>query len=273
MQKLRAALFLAVCGFLTVLAGPVRADWAVNMPQGVTSISHDVYHLHMTIFWVCVVIGVGVFGTMFYSIWAHRKSRGVKAANFHENHVVEIVWTIIPFFILIGMAFPAAKTLLKMEDSSGAEMTVKITGYQWMWHYDYLEQNVSFYSRLDAQSNVARQRNSGIDPTTVPNYLLSVDNPLVLPVDTKIRLLTTSGDVIHAFWVPALGGKKDAIPGYINEMWTKIDEPGIYRGQCAELCGKDHGFMPIVVIALSKEEYRGWVAEHGGSVPNQTASL
>ena len=273
MRKVRAALYLVMGGIIAVMAGPVWADWAVNMPVGVTSISREIYSIHMIIFWICVVIGVGVFGVMFYSMWKHRKSQGAKAANFHESHIVEAVWTVIPFFILIGMAIPAAKALIRMEDTSGSELTIKITAYQWMWQYEYLENDISFYSRLGAESNAARQRNSGIDPATVANYLLDVDNALVLPVDTKIRLLTTAADVIHAWWVPELGGKKDAIPGYINEMWTQIDKPGVYRGQCAELCGKDHGFMPIVVKAVSKEEYRVWVAEQGGQPVQQAASL
>lgn len=274
MNTARAALYTAVCGVLSAFAGPARADWALNMPRGVTPLSQDIYGLHMTIFWICVIIGIGVFGVMFYSIWKHRKSRGEKAANFHENHVVEIVWTVIPFFILVGMAVPATRTLIDMEDTSGAEMTLKVTGYQWMWHYDYLDHDVSFYSRLDAESNRARQVRSGEDVRRVPHYLLNVDKPVVLPVDTRIRVLTTAADVIHAWWVPELGGKKDAIPGFINEMWIEIQEPGVYRGQCAELCGKDHAFMPIVVEAVSKEEYRNWVAEQGGTVPSQqTASL
>jgi cytochrome c oxidase subunit 2 len=273
MGNTRAALNLVVCGIFTVLTAPARADWAVNMPKGVTELSREIYDLHMIIFWICVIIGAGVFGVMFWSIVHHRKSRGAKAANFHENHVVEIVWTVIPFLILVGMAVPATRTLIKMEDTSGTEMTVKVTGYQWMWHYDYLDNDIAFYSRLDAASNAARQLDSDTDPREVPDYLLNVDNPLVLPVDTKIRILTTAGDVIHAWWVPELGGKKDAIPGYINEMWVNIDEPGTYRGQCAELCGKDHGFMPIVVKAVSKEAYREWVAEQGGQTGQQTASL
>lgn len=273
MRTVRAALYIAMGGIIAILAGPAYADWAVNMPQGVTEISRDIYSLHMIIFWICVVIGVGVFGVMFYSMWHHRKSRGAKAANFHESHVIEAVWTVIPFLILVVMAVPAARSLIMMEDTSGSELTIKITGYQWMWQYEYLENDISFYSRLDAKSNEARQLNSGIDPSTVPNYLLNVDRELVLPIDTKIRLLTTAADVIHAWWVPELGGKKDAIPGYVNEMWTKIDEPGVYRGQCAELCGKDHGFMPIVVRAVSKEEYQAWVAEQGGQIAQQTASL
>ncbi len=272
MLKPRAVLALLSSGFLCLLSLPVVADWAVNMPEGVTAISREVYQLHMIIFWICVVIGIGVFGVMFWSIMHHRKSKGAQAANFHESHTVEIIWTIIPFIILIVMAVPAAKTLIKMEDTSNADLTLKVTGYQWMWRYDYLEDGVSFYSKLDAESNAARQLNSGIDPNTVPNYLLNVDKPVVLPINKKIRILLTASDVIHAWWVPELAVKKDAIPGFVNEMWTKIDEPGIYRGQCAELCGKDHGFMPIVVKAVTEEEYEAWVAEQTGSA-TATASL
>ncbi|MGJ8669580.1 MAG: cytochrome c oxidase subunit II [Oceanococcus sp.] len=235
-----------------------------NMPVGVTEISREVYGLHMLIFWVCCAIAAVVFGAMIYSIIAHRKSVHPKPADFHESIKVEIAWTVAPFVILIAMAIPAAGTLIKMEDTSDADMTIKITGYQWKWQYEYMEEGVSFFSSLDTRSNEARQLGSGINPADVPNYLLDVDEPLVLPVGKKIRLLLTSNDVIHAWWVPAFATKKDAVPGYINEMWTKIDEPGIYRGQCAELCGRDHGFMPVVVRAVSQQEYDRWIAERGG---------
>ena len=247
-----------------------------NLPLGVTEISREVHGLHMLIFWVCVAIAVVVFGAMFYSVFAHRRSVHPKPADFHESTTVEIIWTAIPFVILIGMAIPAAGTLIKMEDTRNADMTVKVTGYQWKWHYDYIGQDVAFFSSLSAESNRARQLGSGIDPTTVPNYLVDVDNPLVLPVGKKVRFLVTANDVIHAWWVPALAVKKDAIPGYINEIWTRIDEPGTYRGVCAELCGRDHGFMPIVVKALPEAEYNQWLAEQqGGEVaaaPGVTAT-
>lgn len=273
MQIAKAARRLFAGGVTYLLAAPALADWAINMPQGVTPISREIYDLHMIIFGICVLIGVLVFAVMFFSIWKHRKSRGAKAEHFHESQTVEIIWTVIPFLILIGMAFPAAKTLIKMEDMSDTEMTVKITGYQWMWHYDYLEDGVSFYSRLDADSNKTRQLNSGLNPEEVPNYLLEVDKPLVLPVGVKIRLLTTAADVIHSWWVPELGVKKDAIPGYINEFWTQIQQPGTYRGVCAELCGKDHGFMPVVVKAVSQEEYRAWLQTNAAGTNAKTASL
>lgn len=231
-----------------------------NLPRGVTEISREVFGLHMLIFWVCVAIAVVVFGAMFYSVFAHRRSVHPKPADFHESTLVEIIWTAIPFVILIAVAIPAAGTLIKMEDTRNAEISIKITGYQWKWHYDYLGEDVKFFSTLAAASNRARQLGSGIDPNTVENYLVDVDNPLVLPADTKVRFLVTANDVIHAWWVPAFAVKKDAIPGYVNETWAKIDEPGIYRGVCAELCGRDHGFMPIVVKVLPKPEYEVWLA-------------
>lgn len=232
-----------------------------NMPVGVTEISRDVHDLHMLIFWVCVGIGVVVFGVMFYSVFAHRRSKHPKPADFHESTSIEIMWTIIPFAILVAMAIPAAGTLIKMEDFRGSELSIKVTGYQWKWHYEYLDKNVSFYSTLHADSNLARQLGSGIDPKDVPNYLLEVDNRLVVPVRTKIRFLITANDVIHAWWVPDLAVKKDAIPGFVNEMWASIDEPGIYRGICAELCGRDHGFMPVVVEAVEPLAFQQWLAD------------
>lgn len=258
-------------GLVGMLAAPMAFASKWNMPVGVTETSREVYDLHMLIFWICVVIGVGVFGVMFYSVFAHRKSKGAKPADFHESTTVEIIWTVIPFIILIAMAIPAAGTLMRMEDVSGSEMTVKITGYQWMWEYEYLDSDVHFYSRLDLESDRARQKNSGIDPATVDNYLLEVDNRLVLPVDTKIRFLLTANDVLHAWWVPDLALKKDAVPGFVREIWTKIDEPGVYRGQCAELCGRDHGFMPIVVEAVSKADYAKWIASNGGKTMTDAA--
>ncbi len=253
------------------MSSAALAAWEVNMPVGVTEISREVHGLHMLIFWVCVAIGVVVFGAMFYSVFAHRKSRHPKPADFHESTLVEIIWTIIPFGILIAMAIPAAGTLIRMEDTRGTDMTVKITGYQWKWQYEYMDHDISYFSTLDAKSNEARRLGSGIDPATVDNYLLEVDNRLVLPVGKKVRFLLTSNDVIHAWWVPDLAVKKDAVPGYINEMWTQIDEPGIYRGQCAELCGRDHGFMPVVVEAVSQEDFDAWVAGKTGGAQEAAA--
>ncbi len=267
-KRIRAA---AGCLGLLSVAPSAFADWDLNMTQGVTQISHKVYDLHMMILIVCAIIGVVVYGAMFWSIVNHRKSKHPQPAQFHHSTTVEIVWTVIPFLILVGMAIPAASTLIQMEDTSGSAMTVKITGYQWKWRYDYVDQGVGFYSTLDAKSNAARQLHSGIDPKTVPHYLLNVDHPLVLPVDTKIRFLITSGDVIHSWWMPALGFKKDAIPGYINAEWTKIDKPGVYRGQCAELCGRDHGFMPIVVVAKSKADFQKWLDEQKKGGENGSA--
>ena len=257
---------------LAVLAAMIAATWLalvapgmtgneVNMPRGVTSQSANHFDLHMIVLWICVVIGIGVFTVMFTSIFLHRKSRGAEPAKFSHSTKAEIIWTIIPVLILVGMAVPATTALVRMEDSSGADMTIKITGFQWRWKYEYLDQDISIISSLKRNSNEARQLNSGIAPESVDNYLLDVDHPLILPIGRKIKFLITADDVIHSWWVPALGWKRDAIPGFINEAWTNIDTPGTYRGQCAELCGKDHGFMPIVVIALPEDEFEAWVDE------------
>ena len=254
MNKLSALLITSLASISSF------ADWEVNMPRGVSPTAHAAYDLHMLIFYITVVIGVIVFGVMFYSIFHHRKSKGAKPASFHESTTVEVIWTVIPFVILVGMAVPATKTLIMMEDTRDSEITLKVTGYQWMWKYDYVEDNVSFFSKLDNKSNEARQLGSKIDVNKVDNYLLNVDNEVVLPTDTKVRILLTASDVIHAWWVPEITGKKDAIPGYINELWVDIKKPGVYRGQCTELCGKDHGFMPIVVRAVPKQEYVKWVS-------------
>ena len=235
------------------------ADWALNLTKGVTPISREVYDLHMYILWVVVAIGVVVFGAMAWSIIHHRKSKGAVAAKFHHNTALEIVWTIVPIIILVVVAVPATKTLIKMEQTGDAEMTLKVTGYQWKWKYDYLDEDLSFFSILAQDSNEARQLRSGIDPAEVANYLLEVDKPIVLPINTKIRILTTADDVIHAWWVPDLGWKRDAIPGFVNDNWAYIEEEGTYRGQCAELCGKDHAYMPIVIEAVSQEDYRNWI--------------
>ncbi len=254
---------------LAVLAGMLLTVWGMfavgdNMPRGVTEFSREAYDLHMIILWICVVIGVLVFGAMFVSIILHRKSRGAEAAQFSHSTKAEITWTVIPILILVIMAIPATRVLILMETTAGYQMDIKITGYQWKWQYDYLDEGISFISSLDSASDAARQLDSGIDPTSVDNYLLEVDNPLVIPTDTKIRFLITAGDVIHSWWVPELGWKRDAIPGLINEAWTEVSEPGIYRGQCAELCGRDHGFMPVVVIAKPRAEYEQWVAQQKG---------
>ena len=237
-----------------------QAAWdGLNLTKGVTPYSETVYDLHMTILWICVAIGIGVFGAIFYSILKFRKSKGAVAAQWHESTLVEFLWTAVPVIILVAMAVPATKALIMMEDVSNSAMTIKVTGYQWRWRYDYVNEGVGFYSTLAKTSDTARQLDSGIDPKSVENYLLEVDNELVVPVGQKIRFLTTAADVIHSWWVPDLGWKRDAIPGYINESWALIKEPGVYRGQCTELCGKDHGFMPVVVRALPEAEYKAWL--------------
>ncbi|WP_313320929.1 cytochrome c oxidase subunit II [Stenotrophomonas sp.] len=235
-------------------------EWQLNMGKGVTHTSRMAWDAHMVALWVCTVIGVLVFGAMAYAIFKFRKSKGAVAAQFAHNTKAEVIWTVIPIIILIVMAWPATAKLIAMYDTRDSEMTVKITGYQWMWKYEYMGEDVAFTSRLDRKSDEVRQSGSVPTMATDPHYLLDVDNPLVLPVDTKVRFVITSDDVIHAWWVPALGWKQDAVPGFINERWTNIETEGVYRGQCAELCGKDHGFMPIVVKAVSKDEFKSWLA-------------
>ena len=230
-----------------------------NMTPGVTPFSKDVYELHMIILGIVTVIGVLVFAAMFTSIYLHRKSRGAEAAQFTHSTKAEVTWTVIPILILVVMAVPATEVLIDMEDTSGAELNIKVTGYQWLWEYEYIEDEIQFYSALDRDSNYARQIGSTRDPREVENYLLEVDKRVIVPTDTRIRFLLTSNDVIHSWWVPDLGWKRDAIPGMVNEAWTLIEEPGIYRGQCTELCGKDHGFMPVVIEAVTPDEYRAWV--------------
>lgn len=254
-------LALSTSAFAVPGAGPADPrEWQLNMGRGVTPLSQHAYDAHMMVLWVCVVIGVIVFSAMAYAMFKFRKSKGAVAAQFSHNTTAEIIWTVIPVLILIGLSWPATTKLIAMYDTRDSEMTVKVTGYQWMWKYDYLGEGVAFTSRLDRDSDRVRQ--SGERPTVAsnPHYLLDVDNPLVLPVDTKIRFVVTADDVIHSWWVPAFGWKQDAIPGIVNENWATIQQPGIYRGQCAELCGKDHGFMPIVVRAVSKAEFRQWLA-------------
>ena len=239
------------------------SGWSqLNMTRGVTDISRKIYDLHMTIFWVCVAIGVVVFGAMIWSLVKFRKSQGAVAdVTLVHNTKVEFAWTVVPVIILIAMAVPAARTLVEIEDTSKTDLTIKVTGFQWGWQYDYLDDGVMYFSHLDRRSNAARELLSPIDPNTVPHYLLNVDQPFVVPVDTKVRLLITGADVIHSWWVPDFGVKKDAIPGFVNEAWFRIDadKPGLYRGQCAELCGRDHGFMPIVVDARSKADFATWL--------------
>jgi len=258
-----------IASSITLFSTVVLSEYGLNMTEGVTSISRDIYDLHMMVFWVCVVIAVIVFGAMFYSVFAHRKSKGAVAAQFHESTRAEILWTLIPVVILVGMAIPASKTLIDLEDTSKAEMTVKITGHQWKWQYDYPKEGISFISNLakTSKDSVAADVDNlnkeayKTGALKVDNYLLEVDKRLVLPIDTSIRFLITSNDVIHNWWVPDFGVKQDANPGFINDAWAKVDKIGTYRGQCAELCGKDHGFMPIVVDVVSKSDYATWVAK------------
>jgi len=252
--------------FLVLFFTPLSAmaDWALNMREGATPISQEIYNLHMVTLWVVTIIGILVFGVMFWSIFHHRKSKGVKAAKFSHSTTVEIIWTIIPTVIIISLAIPATKLLIKMDDTSEAAITIKATGSQWKWKYDYLDgvgEGLTFYSNLDKDSKEVSQRDSGLDPMESENYLLDVDEPIVLPINTKIRVLTTAQDVIHAWWVPDLGWKRDAIPGFINDNWAVIEKPGTYRGQCAEICGAGHGYMPIVVKAVSMDEYTEWVED------------
>ncbi|USE36652.1 cytochrome c oxidase subunit II [Endozoicomonas sp. SCSIO W0465] len=250
MQQVKSLFLLAGLA----LTGSSRAAWEVNMTEGVTAVSRNIYGLHMTILMICVVIGLIVFGVMFYSIFKHRKSKGAVAHQFHESTLVEIVWTSIPFLILVLMAIPATKTLVEIYNTDEADIDIKITGYQWKWQYEYVGEDVSFFSNLSTpQEQILNARDKN------PNYLLEVDEPLVVPVGKKVRFLVTAADVIHSWWVPALAVKRDAIPGFINEAWTNIDVPGTYRGQCAELCGKNHAYMPIVVEAKSQEDYDAWL--------------
>jgi len=252
-----------LCGLPLLLTSPLLfADAAtgegssINLRRGATDISGQVYDLHMLMFFICIAIAVAVFGVMFASMYLHRKSRGAKPAHFHENVKVEIAWTVVPFIILILMAIPAAKTLIAMEDTSEPDLTVVVTGSQWKWHYRYMDRDVEFYSLMATQrEQIENKFEKGA------NYLLEVDRPLVIPTGQKVRFLITSDDVIHSWWVPDFAVKKDANPGFINESWAKVNEPGIYRGQCAELCGKDHGFMPVVVIAKEPAEFDAWIGE------------
>ncbi len=246
-----------VFSLLLAMNPSVQADYIFNMTPGVTEISRGIHNLHMVIFWICVAIGLVVFSVMFYAIIWHRKSRGAKAANFHENTLVEIIWTLIPFSILTMMAIPAAQLLIKMHDTkTDSDLSIKIVGHQWYWEYEYLGEGVRVISRLSTPQEQIQNRD-----IKNPHYLREVDNHLVVPQKKKIRFLTTANDVIHSWWVPALGVKKDAIPGFINEAWAKIEEPGIYRGQCAELCGVLHGFMPIVIEVKTEAEYQTWLLE------------
>ena len=254
----------ALC--LAALGAPAEANTSngYNLPLGVTSLSRNIYALHMEVFWICVGIAVAVFGVMIYALLKFRHSKGaIPDTTLLHSTKVEVVWTVIPVVILVVMAIPAAKVILMMEDTRNSELSIRVTAYQWKWQYQYMDaaEGVNFFSTLARDSNFARQLHSGIDPNTVPNYLLEVDRPLVIPSGTKVRLLLTSQDVIHAWWVPDFGAKRAAIPGFVNELWFKVDpgKEGIYRGQCAALCGRDHGFMPIVVDVRTPDDFKKWI--------------
>jgi cytochrome c oxidase subunit 2 len=261
-KRLRKPITLAAAVLVAfiVMTPEAFAAWELDMPVGVTTLSEEIRGLHRLILIVCTVICIGVFGFAFYTFATCRRSQGAKAASFSHSTTAEIIWTIIPTVILIAMAIPSARGIIAMEDTSGADLSIKVTGYQWKWSYDYLDADKFFYSSIDKASYEASQRGSGIDPATVEHYLRNVDNAMVVPVDTKVRLLLTSNDVIHSWWIPELYVKKDANPGFINETWFEATETGIFRGQCTELCGRGHGFMPIVVVVETQERYEQWLA-------------
>ena len=282
-KKLAAAAGLA--GLAISAAAFGHPESTLNLPVGVTPISQQAHYLHMLTLWVCVAIAVVVFGAMIYSMVKFRKSQGaVPDTSIVHSTKAEIIWTIIPVIILVALAVPATKGLVIIEDTRNSGLTVKATGYQWKWQYEYLSQNdgktetpisgVSYYSALEENSNFTRQLGSGLDPNKVENYLLDVDHPLVIPSGVKVRLLLTGNDVIHAWWVPQLGMKRDAIPGFVNEMWIQVDEgkEGTYRGQCVELCGRDHGFMPIVVVVKTKQDFAAWLAAQQPAAATATAA-
>lgn len=258
--------FLSLLGL--TLAATATADWVLNMPEGITELSLETYKLHMMVFWWCVAIGILVFGVMIISLIKHRKSRGAEAATFSHSTTAEIIWTSIPIVILIMMTIPTAETMVRLEDSRDPDISIVITAYQWKWHYKYQDEDVEFYSSLARSSMEARRKQSGIDPFSVDNYLREVDHRVVVPRGAKVRLLFTSNDVIHSWWVPELAIKKDAIPGIVNEAWFRAEERGIFRGQCAELCGKDHGYMPIVVEVVEADAYRAWIDSHSADTTN-----
>ena len=268
-----AAVAALVAALASFMAPAAQAAWEMNMTRGVTTLSDRIYSIHMHVFWWCVAIGVFVFGWLIWSMISFRKSQGaVPDVKMVHNTKAEIIWTVIPVVILVVMAVPAARILVDLEDTSNSTVNIKVTAYQWKWQYEYLESGVSFFSTISRDSDAARQMSSGVNPESIPNYLLDVDNPLVVPVGTKVRLLITAQDVIHGWWVPELAIKKDAVPGFVNEAWFEItpDKAGVYRGQCVELCGRDHAFMPIVVEAKSAEDYAAWLESRKSA---QQASL
>ena len=248
-----------IAGTLSAFGSAAAAASRYNLQDPNSALGQEIYDLHTLVLWICVVIFIGVFGMMFYAMLKHRKSVGHQAANFHENTLVEVIWTVVPFFVLIGMAWPATKALISQKDTSGADLTIKVTGYQWKWGYEYLKgegEGISYYSTLATpREQIEGKADKG------EHYLLEVDEPLVVPVGKKVRVVVTAADVLHAWWVPALAAKQDAIPGFVKDTWFKAEREGTFRGQCAELCGKEHGFMPIVVNVLSAEKYGAWVNE------------
>jgi cytochrome c oxidase subunit 2 len=275
MKILRCSAASLLAGTMVLFAPGAQAAWTLNMTPGISAMSRQIYSLHMLMFWWCVGIAIVVFGFMIFSMVRFRKSKGaIPDTTLLHSTRVEIVWTLVPVLILISMAVPAARVLVQTEDATGAQLTIRVTGYQWKWGYEYLNSGVTVLSTLDADSNRARELDSGIDPNSVPNYLLAVDHPLVVPAGVKVRLLITGQDVIHSWWVPALAIKKDAIPGFINEAWFDIDadKTGMYRGQCAELCGRDHGFMPIVLDVRSKDDFDAWLKQQQSAAKPGTAS-
>ena len=268
LRQASAAAF-ALGASASTFANPV--PWQLNLTPGVTSESREIFVLHMAAFWVCVGIGVVVFGAMIIAMFRFRKSRGAVPASWSHNTKLEFLWTLVPVLILIGLATPATRILMDEYDTTGSDMTIKVTGYQWKWRYDYVDyfgkavDKVGYMSKLAPDSNRIRQTGSGLDPESVSDhgfkdYLLNVDKPLVIPAGVRVRFVVTGGDVIHGFWIPPFGIKKDAIPGIINDVWVKVDQPGIYRGQCHVLCGQDHGFMPIVVNVVPKAQFESWLA-------------
>jgi len=273
-RLLQAAAALAACALSA--AAVANTSNGYNLPVGVTDISRDIYGLHMEAFWICVGIAIVVFGAMIYSLVRFRASQGAVAdTTMLHSTKVEIAWTIVPVVILVVMAIPAAELILKMEDMRNSELSIRVTGYQWKWEYQYMDAGagIDFYSTLKQDSNFARELHSGVDPNTVPNYLLDVDHPLVVPSGTKVRVILTSGDVIHAWYVPDFGLKRSAVPGFINELWFKVDpgKEGIYRGQCAALCGRDHGFMPVVVDVRTPDDFKKWVEEQKAQIKQAAA--
>src|ERR1700727_1694089 len=270
----KAAAVLAACAVSA--AAVANTSNGYNLPVGVTQISRDIYDHHMEAFWICVAIAIVVFGAMIYSLVRFRASQGAVAdTTMLHSTKVEIIWTIVPVVILVVMAIPAAELILKMEDMRNSDLSIRVTGYQWKWEYQYMHAGagIDFYSTLKQDSNFARELHSGVDPNTVPNYLLDVDHPLVVPSGTKVRVILTSGDVIHAWYVPDFGLKRSAVPGFINELWFKVDpgKEGIYRGQCAALCGRDHGFMPVVVDVRTPDDFKKWVDEQKAALKQPSA--